>query len=288
MTAHSPNAYVVSALGHCAVVGLLLFFAYNAGQVATEAPKIMELVAGAGDNYAATAAPALGSPGGIKIKIAEPPPEPRPAASEPKAVARVPVPESSPLTPAPIPKNRATTATAAKPAARPPNFVADLKRLEKKREARLEAAYQKQLAAEEKRRKLEAAKISHIDAEGIKEGVIGGSAENKTGGAGGKALTREEGDLEEAYEALLTNHIKLTFEGMKPEGLSDKLTARVDYMLAADGSISGAHVARSSGNGEFDRAALESLAQTKSIGPRPDHRSETVSTTFKMHEEESP
>jgi len=297
MTAQSSNAYFISTLIHGAAVGLLLFFAYTTNRIPTDTPKIMELVAGSGDNYGATVAPAAGSPGAIEVKIAEPlplPPEPMPAPlpveSEPQPLTPSPV-QESPLRPAPVSKNHALT----KSAPRPPNFVADLKRLERKREARLEAAYQKKLAAQERRlhaeeqaHKQQAAKISHIDSEGIREGVVGGSTENKTGGAGGKALTREEGDLEASYEAFLVQHVKATFEELKPQDVSDALVAKAEFMLAADGSISSARIVRSSGVAEFDRAALESLARTRSVGPRPDHRNETQSITFSMHEDEGP
>jgi colicin import membrane protein len=47
-------------------------------------PKVFELVAGAGDNYAATAAPALGSAGGVKL-TSRPPAEPTRAAAGPEA-----------------------------------------------------------------------------------------------------------------------------------------------------------------------------------------------------------
>jgi TonB family protein len=43
----------------------------------------------------------------------------------------------------------------------------------------------------------------------------------------------------------------------------------------------------SSGNAEFDRSVVDACEHTRSIGPRPDGRSETVSFTFKMHEDES-
>jgi len=68
MNSSSPGAFALSALLHAALIGLVLFFSYAATSVVEDNPKVFELVAGAGDNYAATAAPALGSPGGIKVK----------------------------------------------------------------------------------------------------------------------------------------------------------------------------------------------------------------------------
>src|SRR5205814_4456987 len=46
-----------------------------------------------------------------------------------------------------------------------------------------------------------------IDVEGIKKGVVGGSTENKVGGAGGKALTATEGTMAERYMELLRQRL---------------------------------------------------------------------------------
>ena len=166
--------------------------------------------------------------------------------------------------------------------------MAQLKRTEMRRELNLERKYEKAQEAAAKRLAQEqkaAGKVSHIDAEGIREGVIGGSAENKEGGAGGRALTREEGSELEAYFALLKARIKENHA--PPEGVSDSLSARVEFMVAADGEISHVRIETSSGNAEFDRSVVEACQQTRSIGPRPDGRSETVQMLFKMREDET-
>jgi colicin import membrane protein len=267
MSPRSPAAYAISALIHGAVVLLVLFFSYAANSVVRDSPKIFELVAGAGDNYAATVAPALGSPRVVK------------AAASPIQPAQA-VPNAPP-----------------KPA-KPPDLVADLRRVEARREARIEAKYQKEqeeerkrLAQEElKRQQAEAraaaTKVTHIDAEGIREGVIGGSTVNKVGGAGGKALTREEGSELDAYFSLLKARIKESH--VPPEGVSDTLEARVEFFLSVNGSLYQVRIVRSSGNREFDRSVIEACEHTHSIGPRPDGRSEMVQMTFKMREDETP
>ncbi len=274
MTPRSLGAYAISALIHGAVALLVLFFSFAAESVVQDKPKIFELVAGAGDNYAATVAPAIGMPRGSRSVVAAPTPAP------------VPVQPARPV---------AAPSAPAKPA-KAPDLVADLKRTEARREARLEARYkkeqeaeQKRLAEEERLRQLaeaKAAKAAHIDAEGIREGVIGGSVENKTGGAGGKALTREEGSELDAYFSLLKSRIKENH--VPPEGVSDTLEARVEFLLASNGSLSEVRIARSSGNAEFDRSVVEACERTRSIGPRPDGRSEIVQMTIRMREEETP
>jgi len=267
MSAQSPGAYGLSALLHAAVVALVLFFSYASTALVRDTPKVFELVAGAGDNYGAREAPALGSSGGVKLQSA---PAPKPKATP------APKPEAPPIQAAPE--------TAAK-AAKPIDLVAQLKRVEMRRELNLERKYEKEKAAEEKAAAA-AAKVAHIDAEGIKEGVLGGSAENKTGGAGGRALTREEGSLLEAYFALLKARIKENH--VPPEGVSDRLSARVEFFVAADGSISSVRIVSPSGNFDFDRSVIEAVEHTRSIGPRPDARSESVTMTIKMSDDESP
>ena len=129
--------------------------------------------------------------------------------------------------------------------------------------------------------------MAHIDAEGIREGVIGGSAENKTGGAGGKALTREEGSELDAYFSLLKSRIKENH--VPPEGVSDTLEARVEFLLAADGSLSRRQDREVVRQRRVRPVGASRPASARhSIGPRPDGRSEIVQMTFKMREDETP
>jgi colicin import membrane protein len=298
MTAQSPKAFVLSVLLHAAVVVLILLLAYVANESREAPPKILQLVAGAGDNYGATVAAALGTRDGISVSIPTPPapvpekaPAPAPAPVEPIAPAPVPMVEKSPVAVAPEPavkKTPAPTAAATGPAGteKPPNFVQDVKRIASKRAARLEATYRAQAEAERQRQlkaDQAAAKIKHIDTAGIREGLAGGSTENKTGGANGTAMTREEGDLTESYFEYLKAKLKDNHE--KPPGLSDKLAARVEFAVAADGTISRVKIIRSSRSPEFDQSVLEAFARTKSIGPRPDHRSDVKELEFTMREE---
>jgi colicin import membrane protein len=279
MSAQSPGAYGMSVLLHGAVVLLIGFFSYAASNVVQDSPKILELVAGAGDNYRATEAPALGSPGGVKVQAMPLPPaeKPRPAPVQPAPIEAAPA-EAAPKAPA----KPAATAPA-----KPVDLVKSLNRVEERRKKRLEDKYKKEEAAEQKREELErkqAARVAHIDAEGIREGVIGGSAANKVGGAGGKALTREEANELDEYFSLLKARIKENHT--PPEGVSDALEARLEFFVAADGSLSHFRIVASSGNHEFDRSVIEACERTRSIGPRPDGRSETVQMTFKMREDE--
>ena len=281
MNSQTPGAFGLSVLIHGAVALLVFFFTYYVNDGSKETPKVFELVAGIGDNYAATAAPALGSEGGsIKVPPIESSPEP-PIASAPVPPVRK---ASSQPKPVASPIQSAPEKAPSKPK-KVPDLAAELKRVEARREKRLEARYLKEQEAE-RRAAAAAAKVNHIDAEGIREGVIGGSTENKKGGAGGRALTREEGSELDAYFALLKARIKENH--VPPEGVSDSLVAQVEFAVAADGAISHVRLIKRSGNTEFDLSAIEACEHTRSIGARPDARSDTVLMTFRMREEDPP
>ena len=308
MTARSPGAFGLSALLHGAIVAAILLFTYVIQQQPRETTKVFELVAGEGDNFAATKAPALGEPNGVKLSITSPAPQlaqptpviETPAPPEPVAQKAPPPVE---VTPAPVEK--------VKPApveTKTPNFAKDVSRIANKREKRLEAKYRREREAAEKKAREEAArqkriskaefdrmnrtkaaapsgtsapKVAKIDAEGIRNGVVGGSTANKVGGAGGKALRRDEGDEMDAYFALLKQRSREALD--KPPGLSDTLTAEVEFHLSASGTISGAKIKRSSGSAEFDAAALDAINRTR-MPARPDRKSETLALTFRMRD----
>jgi colicin import membrane protein len=292
---------------------LVLFFTYAVNEQTKEPPKVFELVAGEGDNYLADKAPALGTPDGPKVAMTAPtPPAPRPEPPAPTPPAPEPVPPA-PVRAAPPPEPVVERAPA--PTKPPPDairdFSKDVKRISTKREKRLVEKYRKEREAAERKAKEEelknrrmtkeefdrqnkssartsgaggAPKVARIDAEGIAGGVIGGSTRNKTGGAGGKALTRDEGDALDLYFSLLKRRLHEALD--KPPGLSDTLVAEVEFYLSADGSLSGARITSSSGSQEFDQAALEAIVHVRSIGPRPDHKGERVSIKFRMREED--
>ena len=283
---HSPNAFLLSATLHGLVAALLLFFTYAAKDHEVDAPKIFELVAGAGDNYAATDAPALGVPNGIKVDIPQPPvvtpaPEPTP---EPTPIAPTP-PQPVPQTPvAPTPKSAKPVPVPPKP---PVNLAKMVTRIADKRATNIEKKFLKEKQEAEARAAKEAAlsakRITKIDAEGIAAGVLGGSSDNKTGGTGGKALTREEMDLSDAYIALLMQRLKEAHR--KPEGLSDLLQTKVEFRLNPNGTLTGVNIVKSSGNSEYDASVLAAFRNIRLPSP-PKLKIYIYSVTFKMKEDE--
>ncbi len=288
-----PSDYFCSVALHAAFVALFLFFTYEAQHRVKVMPKIFELVQGEGDNYTATEAPALGTPGGVKLSTPVPPPTPTPVAE-----AAPPLPAQSPLEAAPEPP---------KPAPNAPNFVKTVKRIAAKREANIEKKFHdeqerqaKEDALKAKRMTKEdfdklnkgktaattsttAPKVARVDGDGIAKGVVGGSTDNKIGGAGGKALSREQASVLDEYYSLLKQRLKTNF--VQPPGLSDTLVARVELTIAADGSLSGARITHSSGSADFDQAVLEAVSRTR-LPEHPQHKSDTIGFAFSMKEKD--
>lgn len=278
MQANSPGAFFLSLTLHGLVVALLFFFSLVLHKRQPETPKVFELVAGEGDNYAATEAPAGGETSQIKFDLPDVPapvirpdpprPEPRPA-PEPVITKAPEVPKAPPVkTPPPKPKPVEK--------AKPPEPV--IKPMTKEEFDR-QFGKQKNPAAKPP----PAPKVRAIDSAAIRTGVLGGSTNNKSGGAGGKALTREQQDLLESYIALLLQRLRAAHQ--KPPGLSDLLHTRVQFRIAADGTLSAVKVIRSSGVPAFDQSVLEAFARVRSIGPTPDRKSDVWEVTFRMREE---
>jgi colicin import membrane protein len=276
MTDRTPAALVSSLALHALVVGILLLFSYSLSFPSKTPPKIFELVAGEGTNYMATEAPALGTPGGVKVNVpVVPVPKPEtPAKVEPPPAK----PESAPITPAPPAKIPATK-TVPSPAKRILTQIAN-----GKLRAEREIAKQRE---EEQKRAATAAKIQHIDAAGIAKGVVGGSTANTDSGAGGRALSAAEGSRMERYQSALIAALRRALEQEKPPGLSESLVATVEFHWGADGTLSGVHITKPSGSREFDDAVRAAFRRVSgSLGPRPDGKSEVVELDFKAREQD--
>jgi colicin import membrane protein len=292
---------MLSATLHGVAIALALLFSYTASRQDREAPKILELVAGEGDNFAAREAPALGTPGGIKVSVPEAP-TPRPAPPEPVAPVT-----PTPVAPTPPPVTKATPAPKAAVVANPdvPDFKKKIQRaivvgdskakLQIKKEREAEA---KRLAEEKKRMTKEeydrsqknkstsaaaaTAKIAKIDGEGIAKGVVGGSVNNKVGGAGGKALRNDSDDVLGMYYSMFKTRLRAEFES--PPGLSDSLKATVEVRSNLDGSLTNLRIVRGSGSRDFDAAVLDAIRRVK-MPPRPsDKKAETIEFVFTMRE----
>ena len=308
MTDGSSKGFLFSATLH-GIVAALVFFGFVLNRDDLDVPKVFELVAGEGDNYMAREAPALGTPGGVKLDLPKAP-EPKPAPPQP--VQQEFAPPTTPATPPPTPKI-VTPAPQKQPEPTVPDFKKKLQRdviiaeskakrdIKKQREA--DAKKQREAdakkAAEEKRltkdefdrtnktkstpapAKGAPTKVAKIDVDGIAKGVVGGSTANKVGGGGGKALKAENDDVLAGYDALFKQRLRTEFE--PPPGLSDSMKVEVEVRSQADGSLSGGRIAKSSGSAEFDRAVMDALRRVR-MPARPDRKSELIAFTFTMRE----
>lgn len=305
MTATSPSAFMLSATLHALVVALILLIAYVANSGDTPPPKVLELVAGEGDNFAANEAPALGIPDGIKVPLTKAPelPVAPPEPVKPEPLPPPPAPTPPPPTPPPPTPPPPATPTP-KPADQTiPDFKKDIKKKVQAadRKAKKEVAAEKKRIEDEQKKltkeefdrthktkagaststKSSPTKVVKIDSEGIAKGVVGGSTKNKTGGAGGKALSNDNTDQMLSYFEGLKSSVRQKFE--PPPGLSDTLKVDIELRCNADGALTNVRITKSSGSTEFDRAVLDAIRRVK-MPPRYDKKSDNVEFTFSMRE----
>jgi colicin import membrane protein len=239
---------------------------------------VLELVAGPGNDFRATEAPALGTPGGVKLSlpkatpatVVEPPkPEPpKPEPPKPEATkAEAPKPEASPITKAPAPPKAEPKQRTMAQNLRRQLIIAESKG--RKQAAKEREAEQKRLTKEEfdkaQRAKVASAKsappkIDKIDTEGIRNGVIGGSKNSKAG-AGGTALSVEEHSEVEGYAAMLNKLLTDALEEIT--GLEEGLRAEAEFEVQASGRLARGRIVKKSGNERFDMAVLHAIASVR-------------------------
>lgn len=322
MSATSPSSYSLSLMLHGAFVVAILFTAYAFKDETTrKSTEIFELVAGAGDNWAATEAPAEGSPSGVKFQastkpVVQPKPQPVAPAPEPEPVVPPAPVEASPVTPTPVEPVAPPRVEPKKTTPPQKTFAEQIKQTANQKERALLTKHRREEAAREKkeaaeRAKREAAEAAKKKATMTKEefdrlngkkvatntkaapadyekvstkGIAGGAAGGTTdqAGAGGTVLSRAEQDQLATYFAMLKQRLLAAHE--KPLGVSDQLSARVSFHIAASGAISQARIVKSSGNAEFDQSVLATFRAVGSIGKRPDNRSDSREVTFDLRD----
>ena len=281
MQANSPGAFFLSASFHGLIIALILISAYLLQQKTPEPTKIFELVAGAGNNYAATEAPAPSVPDTIKFDLPEAPApevEPAPVITPPEPQISKPPPVITP-DPAPVlapPKN---VIPVEKPQPKPKPVV---KKVEPPPRKMTKAEFDK-LHANQRNPAARPAKPRSIKVRSIDANSFANVSSKTLTGAGGKALTREEGNLLDGYIALLLQRLRAAHQ--KPQGLSDLLKAEVRFNIAADGVLSSVKIVRSSGSAEFDQSVLRAFAKVRTIGAPPNRKSDVWTVTFRMREE---
>ncbi len=270
MTQRLSSAILTSALFHAGAIALIVALTYLAGLRTGKPVTFFELVAGDGDNYMATEAPALGTADGNPANVAAP------EAPAPAMVVTAKAPAPAPAE-RPVDFSKAVQKVAAKETAK---IAAKTKAEEKAAEkaAKEEAAKQAKMTKEEYDRQTKGSKtppvanqktnVPKIDAKGIAGGVVGGSTANTKGGAGGTAMTAAARGVVEGYTSLLKDRLQTNLQDQSPPGLSDTLVATASMRMLADGTLASGVITKSSGNREFDKAVLDSIRLTK-MPPRP-------------------
>lgn len=302
----------MSALLHGAIAALILFLTWSANRQMTDVTPIVQLVAGEGNNYLEREAAALGTSGGVKVDVPAPKaperesprPEPAPPAPAPEPVQMT----AAPVQPAPAPTPVKKAPEKAAP--KTPSLSNQIKRQVIIGESKAKQQVKKERDAEAKRQAIEAenakkltkaefdaqnktkapvasksapTKVAKVDTEGIAKGVMGGSPKNISGGAGGTAMTADYANEMDAYFAYLKLQLRKLFEA--PPGLNDLLKVDIEFRNHADGTITNARIAKSSGNREFDQAALDALRKV-TLPSRPDKKTATHTVGFNLRDPE--
>ena len=308
MSERSFNAFLLSATLHAVVIALALLVSYATKQGTDQAVKVFELVAGAGDDFGAKEAPALGTEKGIKVAVNQPVPPRLPEPVPPQPVARQPEPvvQPAPTPPAPVQPAPTPPKTAPKKTV-PPKTTSEVdkklkqdiaiakrnatRQIEKeqkaadKKRAEQERISKEQFDRENKTKKVASAKgtaVKKIDVEGVTGGVVGGSSASKKG-AQGKALTSDHDDAVARYEKFFKDELRRMYLDDLPPGLADTLKVDIEVRNNADGSLANARVVKSSGNKEFDQAVLAAIRRVK-LPPRPDKQTVVFEFPFTMRD----
>lgn len=303
MRANSPSAYFASLMLHAAVAAIIAGLSLYIAQVQSQQrpPVIFDLVAGPPTAPDELVAPKLGNtlvapkitpPADAVVRQPEVAPQPEPVVETvktPPPEEVIPTPPKEVAKPKPktkdVPKPKEPLTKEAKKVVDQMNNKRIVSYLKEKNKIDREIAKQE---AARKAAEARAAKatpgVKGVDVKGIKEGVLGGSTANDRGGGGGKALSREEADELLVYQTLLKNELKPIFDELKPTGVSDALTADVSFLMTANGEFGNVRIARSSGNAEFDQAALESFRKLRWGKRRPDGKTSTWVLTFRMRD----
>lgn len=266
MHAKSPSSFAVSISLHLFIAAAIFFTTVYVAQQ-QKPPVIFELVAGPPTAPDELVAPALGNtkePVKLDVPKVELPPEPTP-------VKEVAPPDPQAVSPPPKPVEKADTA---------------ISKNVKKAERMSYKEYLKKHPTPKQPAKPappRTANVPRIDAQGIANGVRGGSTANTRGGGGGKALTREEQSELNTYISFLLQELKAAHE--PPPGVSDKLETKVTFDITASGAILNPRISKSSGDRAFDQSVLEAFRKVRPIGPTPNGRPDTWTVTFKMSDE---
>lgn len=272
-TAPLPRSLGMSALLHCLLFSSLIVAAWWVRRTEEPPPAVFELVAGAGDNYAATEAPTTTEEmPEVTLKLPEPLPEPKPQPPRPQ-------PRVQPKPPPPRPTPRVVEK---KPA--PVKIIPVPEKPVLKIEPVREKVSFDDFAQQHGKPtvKTTTKPPAPIKTRSIDVGKITSATATKvTVGAGGTAMTTQELSLSKAYVALIIQRIR---QALEAAGINDVRSAGVQFQVSLSGAISNARIVDSSGSGKFDQAVLAAFRSIRPIGRPPTGRAEKFETVIRLTE----
>lgn len=282
------GAFWLSVLLHGSAVVLVVLLTLTLHKKDDPPPQIFELVAGEGNDFNATEAPAGAEPPAMptltRVKsVSEwtPPevqPEPEPTPVQPVTPTPTPtVQPTSELAQVKMRKPKQVKPTPLIPTPAPARPAAESRQTVNYDEFRKE----NKIKSTTPRAQTAPGPTPRLNPEAIKRGVTGATGANSAG-AGGRELTASEGAAMDRYLAVLKQQLRINHE--KPAGLSDLLWAEVTFTMAANGRLSGMRITRSSGNAEFDRSVIDAFVRVGSVGPRPDGKTDAQKLIFRMRD----
>ena len=268
-TSPMPRSAGLSAFLHFSVFGLLIFFGWWSQRADEAPPAQFELVAGPGDNYAATAAPTTTAEITPTVTLTIPEPTPRPVVQSAPPPRPLPPPPPEPKVierkPAPVVIEKAPEKPPVK--IEPAREQVSFDDFAKERGAPKPAPVRKAPPP------INPTKIN-LDRVMSATNVI-------TTGAGGTAMTSTELSMSKRYVAMIIQRIR---ESLEQAGINDLREAGVRFSVSVEGAISDASITRSSGNAAFDRAVLAAFRNIRPIGSPPTGRAEVFTTVIRLTE----
>lgn len=264
MRPESKNAFVLASILHLVFVGLLLFFSVWQPLKKEPEPVVMTLFA--------PPAPMDSEP------VPEPEPEIETVSFDFKPVPLVPIPPpppdpAPPPPPKPKPDPKPEPKPAPKPEPPPPPKVSYQEFRQKNPEPKPKPPRQNPPAPS-----APPVTVPRIDTSKIVK-----SLETMMSRETAERVSRQSPSDQAALHAYF-ERVKATVRGAwaKPAGLHDQLRVSISFHISADGRISGARVASSSGNAIFDQSVLAAFNRAGSVGPTPDGNSYPLRLEFRM------
>jgi TonB family protein len=122
------------------------------------------------------------------------------------------------------------------------------------------------------------AAVSHIDTAALVRDLLAAAPTSRTPGPDSAVSDAAAASRLDSYFGRLKGKLRLAFA--LPPSVSEELSARVEFHVAADGAITQVRLVRPSGNVDFDRSVLEAFRHLPPVGPRPDGRGDLNELEF--------